>query len=169
MATTREEQLADLDAIRAVNRAAFETDAESRLVDLLRADGSMITSLVAVVDEHVVGHIAFSKLIIRADNDEVIEAVALAPMAVAPEHQRSGIGTQLVRDGLDQCRARGHRIVIVVGHPSYYPRFGFSAEVAKNLRSPYQGEAFMALELEPGALDGVVGRVEYSEAFGSVA
>jgi putative acetyltransferase len=87
-------------------------------------------------------------------------------MAVLPEYQRQGIGTRLIPHGLNALRSRGERIVIVVGHPRYYPRFGFSAALTRSLESSFQPEAFMALELRSGALDGVNGRVRYPRAFG---
>jgi putative acetyltransferase len=95
----------------------------------------------------------------------VIPAAALAPLAVAPARQRRGIGSALVRRGLDVCRERGRAAVIVLGHPSYYPRFGFSAALARGFRAPYAGEAFMALELTPGALAAGAGDVRYPKAF----
>jgi putative acetyltransferase len=95
-----------------------------------------------------------------------LAAVALAPMAVLTEFQRQGIGQELVRHGLDEMRSRGERIVIVLGHPDYYPRFGFSVEKARCLESPFPPEAFMAMELVPGALTCVQGKVRYPNAFG---
>jgi putative acetyltransferase len=96
----------------------------------------------------------------------VIEALALAPMAVLPTHQRRGIGTQLVGEGLRACGEAGHRIVIVLGHPTFYPRFGFWAKLAEPLASPFgSGETWMAVELVPEALIGVAGRVEYPPPF----
>ena len=92
----------------------------------------------------------------------------VAVRAVVPEHQRKGIGSDLIETGLEQCRQAGHRIVIVAGRPSYYPRFGFSPELAAPLKSKYAGEAFMALELVPGALDGVTGEVRYSPPFEAI-
>jgi putative acetyltransferase len=86
-------------------------------------------------------------------------------VAVIPLHQKQGIGSALVREGLRLCRARGHRVVIVLGHPGFYPRFGFSARLALPLRSSYSGPSFMALELVPGALDGVEGEVRYPPPF----
>ena len=162
--TIRPETVTDDDAIRHVNQAAFGQDAEADLVDELRANGFACLSLVAECEGQIVGHILFSDLQIVSD-DQSVEALALAPMAVLPQHQRQGIGTQLVQSGLDRCREDGHRIVIVVGHPSYYPRFGFSPELASPLKSKYAGEAFMAVELVPGALDGVAGEVKYSPPF----
>lgn len=168
MAKIREEQAADVDAIRELNQAAFATGLEARLVDRLRADGSIVASLVALDDDRVVGHIAFSPLQIHVDAAgaaRTIAALALAPMAVRPAFQRQGIGTRLVRAGVELCAARGHRIVLVVGDPAYYSRFGFSTALALPLRSPYSGPASMALELEAGALASVAGSVEYAEAF----
>jgi putative acetyltransferase len=163
----REEIPADHDAIREVNRQAFNGDAEATLVDRLRASGAVIVSLVAVQNGEVVGHILFSDLPIDYGATATIHAVSLAPMAVAPKFQRRGIGSALVQRGLELCRERGKSIVVVLGHPEYYPRFGFSAELAKPLESPYSGlaAAWMALELVPGALDGIKGTVRYPEAF----
>ena len=90
-------------------------------------------------------------------------------MAVIPQRQRRGIGSALVRRGLGVCRERGKSIVVVLGHPAYYGRFGFSTELAKNLRGPYSGNAWMALELIPGALKGVKGIVRYPKAFDGFA
>ena len=92
--------------------------------------------------------------------------MALAPLAVRPEYQRRTIGGQLIRRGLDLLRARGETIVIVLGHPDYYPQFGFSHEKARRLDSPFRRDAFMAMELESGALNGIHGRVVYPAAFG---
>jgi predicted N-acetyltransferase YhbS len=101
---------------------------------------------------------------------EAVPAVALAPMAVRPEFQNQGIGSRLVREGLEQCRKLGHKIVVVVGHPNYYPRFGFASARAKGLEAPFPvpDEAFMVKELEGGALDGTVGMVEYPPEFDGV-
>jgi putative acetyltransferase len=87
-------------------------------------------------------------------------------MAVLPEFQRRGVGGRLIRYGLHLLRDRGEKIVIVVGHPDYYPRFGFSSEKARSLEGPFPAEAFMAMELSPGALSGIRGRVVYPAAFG---
>lgn len=160
----RPEADADHDSIRLVNQKAFGEDDEADLVDGLREQGLARLSLVAELEGRIVGHILFSEIQIVGDNDAV-EALALAPMAVVPEHQRKGIGSELIRSGLDQCRQAGHRIVIVVGHPNYYPRFGFSPKLAAPLQSEYASEAFMALELVPGALEGVTGEVKYPAPF----
>lgn len=163
----RLETAADFDAIRVVNRQAFGGDDEPRLVDALRDGGYARVSLVAVQGAKVVGHILFSDLPI-VTSDGIVAALALAPMAVLPDFQRQGIGSQLVSRGLDECRTKGHRIVIVLGHADYYPRFGFTTELAKPLESPYAGDHFMATELVSGALDGIAGRVEYPPPFSGV-
>jgi putative acetyltransferase len=162
----RPEMAADHEAIRHVNRLAFGQDDEARLVDDLRVGGYIRVSLVAEQGGRMIGHILFSDLPIITEAGP-INALALAPMAVLPENQNQGIGTALVRRGLEICREQGHRIVVVLGHPHFYPRFGFSSKMAANLDSPFSGqESFMALELVAGALDGVVGQVQYPPPFG---
>ena len=136
------------------------------LVDALRAGGHARLSLVAEIDGDVVGHVLFSDLPILTDRG-VVPALALAPVAVRPDQQRRGIGSALIRAGLAAARAAGHRIVVVLGHAEYYPRFGFSAKLAEPLSSPFSGrDSWMALELVPGALDGVEGAVQYAPPFG---
>lgn len=155
----------DHDTVRTVNRLAFKQDAEARLVDALRASGFAPASLVAEINSQVVGHIMFSDLPIITPAGSVA-ALALAPMAVLPEFQRQGIGSALVRRGLEVCKEQGQPIVVVLGHPDFYPRFGFSAKLAEPLKSPYGGRpSFMAVELVPGALEGVAGKVVYSPPF----
>jgi putative acetyltransferase len=162
----RPECPADHEAIRRIHRLAFGQDDEAVLVDALRAGGHARLSLVADVDGDVVGHILFSDLPIHTDRG-IVPALALAPMAVRPDHQKRGIGSALIRAGLAECRANGHRIVVVLGHAEYYPRFGFSAKLAESLKSPFTGkESWMALELVPGALNDVAGEVEYAPPFG---
>ena len=97
---------------------------------------------------------------------QTVPALALAPMAVRPDRQRRGVGSALVRSGIALARDRDWRAVIVLGHQGYYPRFGFSAALAQPLKAPFSGDAFMALELAPGALRGEEGRVTYAPAFG---
>lgn len=163
----REEVRADIDAIRAVHLAAFGRGAEGLLVDRLRDDGLIVTSLVVIADGRCVGSVVFSKLTIRTVDGD-ISAVALAPMAVAPDHQGQGIGSQLIIAGLEQCKALGLSVVLVLGHPDYYKRFGFSAELAKRIEGPYSGEAWMAMELRHDALPAGPLRVVYPRAFDAV-
>ena len=164
----RPETSGDQDAIRHVNRIAFGGNVEPNLVDALRDGGFNVISLVAEVDRHVIGHIEFSPVSIVTKTSRV-DALSLAPMAVLPKYQRRGIGSRLVRGGLEVCRQRGHRIVVVLGHPDYYPRFGFSSKLASSLESPFGGgEAWMALELVPGSLSDIEGKVEYSAPFNMI-
>ncbi len=95
-----------------------------------------------------------------------MDALSLAPMAVLPSHQRQGIGSRLVEAGLEACREKSCNIIVVLGHTEFYPRFGFSAELAQPLKSPFGGgDAWMAMELVPGVLAGVEGRVQYPAPF----
>lgn len=163
--TIRAEDNGDRRAIDEVHRSAFKTADEAELVLSLRDGGFARTSLVADQDGAIVGHILFSRVSI-VSRDQKWAAVSLAPMAVLPNHQRRGIGGLLVRRGLQVCREQGERIAVVLGHPTYYCQFGFSAERARPLASPFGGgDAWMALELVPGALAGVAGQVEYSPPF----
>ncbi len=161
----RAETAADRQAIQSLNRAAFETDAEARLVDALRDGGFVEVSLVAEQAGMIIGHILFSQLPIMTSVGTV-DTVSLAPMAVQPNHQRQGVGSRLVEAGLKICREQQHKIAVVLGHPEFYPRFGFSARLAQPLESPYgSGDTWMAMELVPDSLAGVVGRVEYPPPF----
>ncbi len=164
MISIRPETPGDYEAIREVNRRAFGGEDEAQLVDRLRAGGLSVASLAAIENKRILGHILFSDLPIETENG-TIRAVALAPMAVLPEHRNQGIGSALVREGLEACRRGGIEAAIVLGHPNYYPRFGFSAKTAETLRAPFSGPAFMALELVPGALANG-GTVRYLPAFG---
>lgn len=160
----RERTPADDEAIRRLNDAAFGGPIESKIVEALRQARLAAIELVAVEADETVGHILFSALKVTF-GEEPMPTLALAPMAVPPAHQRRGIGSQLVRHGLSLARQREWWAVIVLGHPDYYPRFGFSAALARRLAAPYSGEAFMALELVPDALSGTGGKVVYPAAF----
>jgi putative acetyltransferase len=161
----RAETAEDHAAVGEVHRLAFGRDDEGGLVDALRSEGYGRVSLVADEEGLAVGHILFSELLIVTPR-RTVEALSLAPLAVVPDRQRRGIGSGLVREGLRACLERGHRIVVVLGHPEFYPRFGFSAALAGPLGAPFSGPAFMALELVPGALEGVSGEVSYPPPFG---
>jgi putative acetyltransferase len=156
---------ADDAAIRRLNDDAFGGTYESRLIEDLRVAGLDAVEVVAVENDDIVGHILFSVLATTIDG-RTVPALALAPVAVRPDRQRRGMGSALVRAGLDLARHRDWRAVIVLGHKGYYPRFGFSAALARTLKAPFSGDAFMALELAPGALQGADGRVTYPPAFG---
>ena len=164
----RPETAEDPAAIRAVHEFAFETPAETDLVDALRTRARPLVSLVGEDRGTIVGHILFSPVTLDDQPDLLI--LGLAPMAVLPARQRRGIGSALVEAGLEECRKLGAGAVVVLGHPEYYPRFGFVPASRFGLASEYDApdEAFMALELEPGCLDGVAGTVRYHPAFGEM-
>ena len=158
--TIRPETPADLDAIEEVVRLAFGSDAEPSLVAALRRRPDFVRerSLVAERDGAVVGHVLFSPVQIESPG-AVVPALVLAPLAVRPDCQRQGIGSALVRRGLEACRGLGHRIVIVIGAPAYYRRFGFTAAASEGLAESlavHEG-SFQVLELVAGALDGALG------------
>jgi putative acetyltransferase len=169
MPTIRIETPEDFPDVRRVNETAFGRPNEAALVDALRTVAHPYVSLVAIEDQQVVGHIFFSPVSIETDGP-VPQAMGLAPMAVLPEYQRRGIGSLLVRDGLQECQRLGYDVVVVLGHPEFYPRFGFGRASDKGLRCEYQvpDEAFMVSELRPGALNGIRGLVRYHEVFGNV-
>ena len=156
---------ADVDAVRELNRAAFEGPDEARIVDALRGADMPLVSLVAETDGTVVGHILFSPVTLATASLPLV--MGLAPMAVLPGHQRSGIGTALVRAGLDACRTLGAVAVVVLGHPAYYRRFGFVRASRFGLTCEYDvpDDVFMALELQDGALSGHAGVVRYHREF----
>ncbi|MEA1979188.1 MAG: N-acetyltransferase [Chloroflexota bacterium] len=164
----RAEKEDDHDAVFAVNGSAFETPAEATLVDMLREHAQPVVSFVAEEKGNVVGHIMFSPVILSENPD--LKVMGLAPMAVAPEHQRKGIGSALVRAGLEQCRQLGFVAVVVLGHPQYYPRFGFSPSSRFGIDSEYEvpEEVFMAMELEPESLSGITGTAKFHNAFKNI-
>ena len=161
----RDETGRDQDAVRALNEAAFDSGAEARLVDMLREQAKPLVSLVAEQDGFVVGHILFSPVTLSGHDD--LKIMGLAPMAVAPPHQRRGIGTSLVHAGLDRCRELGAGAVVVLGHPEFYPRFGFVPSTRFDVGSEYDvpEDVFMVTELKPGFFRGVSGTIRYHAAF----
>lgn len=172
MPIIRSERKQDYASIYDVNKQAFDgSDSEPRLVEAIRQSPDFIPelSLVAVEEDCVIGHILFSPIAIKTDSGD-ISAISLAPLAVRPEFQNQGIGSALVIHGLKECAHVGYKVVIVLGHPDYYPRFGFSSAAAMGIKCPFDApdEAWMALELQPGALDGVLGVAQYPPAFDNV-
>ena len=161
----RPETEADWPSIDDVNQQAFGRVDEATLVRRLRDRRLIVISLVAEQDGAVVGHLLLSRLPTVVEG-QPLRAVALAPVTVLPERQRQGIGSRLVRASIEAARELDVAAIIVLGHPRYYPRFGFSVAAAQGLSAPFSGEAFMALELVPGALAGKAGSVCYPEAFG---
>jgi putative acetyltransferase len=169
MSTIRTEQAEDHESIRRVVELAFGQPNEADLVDALRTHAHPHISLVAVLDGQVVGHIFFSPVSIESDGD-AFAAIGLAPMAVLPDYQNKGIGTELVWAGLRECKRLGHEVVVVLGHPEYYPRFGFVPASQRGIRSEYDvpDEVFMVAELTPGALKGREGLAKYHPEFSNV-
>ncbi|RIL08221.1 MAG: GNAT family N-acetyltransferase [Proteobacteria bacterium] len=167
----RPERASDRDAIFALHARAFPSDAEARLVDALRDAGAARVSLVAEEEARVVGHVLFSPVRVAAPNGAEFAALGLAPMAVDPARQRAGVGGALVRAGLAACRADRHVLVFVLGHPAYYPRFGFEPAAAHGFS--YAGgraydAAFFVAALAPGALAGRAGVVHFHAAFAAL-
>ena len=164
----RPEESGDADAVRLVNQHAFGRPSEAALVDALRGSADAI-SLVATIEARIIGHILFTPVHVE-DLDPRVPAVGLAPMAVLPEYQRQGLGSQLVRVGLDACRSEGHGLVVVLGHPKFYRKFGFVPASTTGLEYEHavRPEAFMALELQPGALAHARGVVRYRREFSGV-
>jgi len=166
MVTIRPETPEDVDSICYVNEQAFGQENESKLIEQMRNHGVLTISLVAIQDGEIVGHIAFSPVVVESEGSS-FEAIALAPMAVLPEYQRKRIGSQMVRAGLEECRRLGHEIIVVLGHPTYYPRFGFVPAKPKGISCEFEvpEEAWMILELREGALAERRGVVRFQPEF----
>ena len=164
----RNETKKDWKAIHAVNVSAFETEAEANLADVLRGEVEPIVSLIAINNGDIVGHIMFTPVTLTGNPDLMI--MGLAPMAVSPEFQRKGIGSKLVRIGLEECRKLGVGAVVVLGHQEYYPRFGFKVSSTFGIGCEFEvpEEVFMVKELMPSYLKGKSGIIEYHEIFKSV-
>jgi putative acetyltransferase len=164
----RNEDPKDYAAVHAVNAAAFETEAEANLVDMLRTEVQPIISLVAEEDRVIVGHILFSPVSLSGFPD--LKIMGLGPVAVIPKYQRKGIGAALIKAGLEMSKRLGYGAVIVLGHPEYYPRFGFRPSVLYDITCEYDvpEDAFMVIELHPGYLDGSSGVIKYHPAFTNV-
>lgn len=160
----------DADAIDAIHRAAFAGteyghQGEAELVRMIEADGDALVSLVAEQSDAVVGHVLFSRMDVEADGAP-LAAAGLAPVAVVPDVQGQGVGDALIRAGLDRLREQGIAISFVLGHADYYPRFGYSPELAARFASPFAGPHFMAMMLDNGAAWPLGGRADYAPAFG---
>lgn len=155
-------------AIYNLNVAAFDgRTEEAELVDALRQDGDLLLSLVAVEGHDIVGHIAFSRVTI--DSADGLEGgVVLAPVGVRPDRQGHEVGSRLIEAGFAELHRRGESVVVVVGNPAYYTRFGFSVELGVSYPNVYSGQHFMALIL-PDTTTPPVGPVGYPEAFALVS
>ena len=159
----RFEQPHDIEQIKNVHLITFETDTEANLVDALRNAGVELISLVAEKNEEIIGHILFSPVTLDGDT----KIIGLAPMAVLPNWQRKGVGSKLINEGMKACQKAGYEAVVVLGHPDYYPRFGFEPSVNFRIKSEYDvpSEVFMVKELKKGALKDKTGTVKYHQLF----
>jgi putative acetyltransferase len=168
MAVIRVASDRDADSIRRINQRAFETHAEAELDDRLRDRGKLLVSLIAEWEGRAVGAIAFSRVILRSHPH--LSGAGLGPVAVDPTYQRKGFGSLLVRAGLEKCRSIGCDFAVVLGHPEYYPRFGFIPAGRFGFHCPWQVPEglFMALEFRPGAFSGVSGLAAYEPEFNNV-
>jgi putative acetyltransferase len=160
----RPEAPGEQEAVRKINQSAFQQPQEAELVDRLRMHARPFVSLVAKSGGAIVGHILFTPVTLEAYEGLLM---GLAPMAVSPDVQRRGVGSALIRAGVEACRSLGVATIVVVGHPQYYPKFGFVPAARFGLRCEYEvpSEAFMALELAAGTLAGASGTVRYHPAF----
>ncbi len=170
MITVRAYRDDDRAGVLDILRRAFGQETEAELVAALLSAGNVTLFLVAESDGRLVGCIVFSPMTI-GDGEESVPAVGLAPVAVLPGFQGLGIGSRLIKEGLDACRKAGHTRVIVLGHPGYYPRFGFVPASTFGISSTYDvpDDAFMACALEDGAFDGVSGIARYAPEFDRTA
>ncbi len=163
----RKEEEKDHKNIYEVNKLAFEQENESKLIEKIRVGSNFIPdlSLVADINNRIVGHILFSK--IKIIGNSIFETLALAPMAVLPEFQKRGIGSNLINRGMEKAMELGFDSIIVLGHKDYYPKFGFKRASKWNIKCCFEvpDEVFMAVELIDGALEGKDGTIKYPDEF----
>lgn len=165
MIEIREEGPDDVAAVRALNRRAFGQDLEGDIVDALRSNGASVLSLVATRNGQVVGHILYSPVSVGGD----VTGAALGPMSVLPEHQRQGIGSQLVETGNRRLKEAGCPFILLVGHPDFYPRFGFTPASSHGIVCEWEvpDDAFLLLVLDEARMRGVSGLARYRPEFSS--
>ena len=163
----RLEQPRDINDIRDINEKAFGQSQEANIIDNLRKNCEDVLSLVATEKEIIVGHILFSPVTVEGGND-VVKGMGLAPMAVSPELQRKGIGSQLVNSGIEELRKINCPFIIVLGHPEYYPRFGFEPASRFGIKSQWEGipdNVFMILWLDKSMMNQISGIAKYRSEF----
>jgi putative acetyltransferase len=162
----REEHAGDISEIRELNQQAFGQAQEGNIVDALRSNGAALLSLVATLDDHVVGHILYSPVSLSG-----VDGAALGPMAVLPQHQRQGIGSKLIDEGNRRLKESGCPFIIVVGHANFYPRFGFKPASTRAITCEWEipDEAFMVLTLDHARMAGVSGLAQYRPEFSTVS
>ena len=164
-----EENESSYDQTWDLNVQAFGRDAEANLVNILRESGFPYISLIALKDDLLLGHIFFTPVELT-EYEHRLNIMGLGPMAVKPEYQKKGIGSMLIKAGLEECKKNGCHAVVVLGHPDYYPKFGFNPSAIYNIKCEYDvpSEAFMVLELTKGVLKGKSGIIKYNNAFNTV-
>lgn len=172
MVTIRQEQKNDYRKTEEVVKEAllneeFSDKKEHELVKRIRECDAFIPELsIVAVDKEIVGHIMLSKITIE-QGGTTIDSLALAPVSIAPSHQKKGIGGKLITAALEKAKELGYGSVVVLGHPEYYPKFGFERASQWNIKAPFEvpDEVFMVMELRENTLQGVEGIVQYSSAF----
>lgn len=166
MMTIREEQPYDIKTIHEVNKRAFGQTHEADLVDKLRENCHDLLSLVAMMQNKVVGHILFTPVMVEGE-DKMSQGMGLGPMAVLPEYQKKGIGSKLIRTSIAMLMEAGCQFVIVLGHAGYYPRFGFEPASRYGIKSEWEvpDDVFMILVLDETGINGISGVVKYRPEF----
>ena len=167
MTDIRSEKPEDIEAVRTLNKLAFHQETEGVIIDKIRSNCNEIFSLIAELDNKVIGHILFSPVMLKSDHSE-LKGMGLGPMAVLPEFQNRGIGSSLVNHGLKLVKEAGYPYVIVLGHPSYYPRFGFQPASKFQFQCQWEDvpdEAFMALIFDKKEIKDNAGTIFYRDEF----
>jgi len=164
----RHERKNDYDEIKRINDLAFGQENEGKMIEALRKTSNYDTrlSLVAILDNNIIGHILFYQVKIKT-NQGKLTVLSLAPIAVHPHYQNKGIGSQLVRKGIEVAKDCGFDAIIVVGHPTYYPRFGFKKASIYEIKCPFEvpDEAFLALEIKENILKNCKGTIEFPKEY----
>ena len=165
----RKEVASDFPDVYELNKASFGQESEPKLVELLRKSNAFIPelSLVATMNNKIVGHILFTKIKIKDDNGKEFDSLALAPMAVRPDLQKQGLGGKLIHYGLNKATELGYKSAIVLGHEHYYPKFGFVPTARWKIKAPFDvpTNVFMGIELVENGLVDVTGTVQYPREF----
>lgn len=174
MIRVRTETLEDNSSIYRVNEEAFGGNAEAKLIERIRRSGTFIPQLSLVAEDgpEIVGHLLLSKAeVVNHELQRSWQVIVLAPLAVKPGFQKKGMGSLLMQEGLQRCRKLGYGSVFLIGHPEYYPKFGFKPARAFGIElTQYEvpDEVFMVCELERDALNGIQGELVYPEVFNGV-